>query len=137
MQCPINTELFVWSSSRDIFVCTSIENRFNSVKPGVLCVQCELYIADRRKGRVADPIFRLQIKSSLFNIKSVSVNLMRISPTTLISQRVKGYCRESNTLLYKWRVTWNYACSPFKEEFKIKSHVTVSQFLFSLKHIFV
>ena len=38
---------------------------------------------------------------------------MRVSTSSLSEQRLKGNCCESDMPLYKWKVTWNCAYSPF------------------------
>ena len=126
-QCPINNgtiEIFIWLSKQISLYVHLLKTAWIPVKPGVLCVQCELYTADplhvspkiteyfslkrflkieRKylfyvKSRKYMYLYFLDIKqfeNKVFKIQSVSVNLMRISQTTLISQRFKGNCCES------------------------------------------
>ena len=37
----------------------------------------------------------------------------------MVSSRFQGYCCESGIALFAWRVTWNYAYSPFKLEIRV------------------
>ena len=97
--------IILCSLSKEIFGCKHIENH----KVILQIVVCAVY-----------HLFKSEIKY-LFSAGNKIKNLKRFC--RLI--RFKGYCFKLAKSLFKWKVTWNYAYSPFKENPEGKVHTTL------------
>ena len=89
--------------------------RYTTVYPLILCPgndDVDLLICTAENG-VPEDSWLQWVYTSTVSWHLISCYKIKNIYETLIKQRFKGYCCKSDMPLYKWKVTWNYAYSPF------------------------